>query len=179
MKCLVSLIEHQAIQRNTATWYKSLQYCHPIFHSLPGIGRVTLNDNVQIGDEGVKLLTELHFNDIWLKALDLQNCDISDVGAKSLLNVLNHNMVLVVLDLQMNSSIDKELLEKIRQQLDENNKGKLFESTKKHRKTVTSGIKEKTKAKLPRRVNGRLLPKNFGTDKESEVSSSSTVEVMN
>ncbi|XP_067120139.1 centrosomal protein of 78 kDa-like [Centruroides vittatus] len=105
MKYLVSLIEHQAIQRNMATWYKSLRYRHPILDSLPGIGRVTLNDNVQIGDEGVKLLTELVFNDIWLKALDLQNCDISDIGAKSLLNVLNHNMVLEVLDLQMNSFI--------------------------------------------------------------------------
>ncbi|XP_023232875.1 centrosomal protein of 78 kDa-like isoform X3 [Centruroides sculpturatus] len=202
MKCLVSLIEHQAIQRNTATWYKSLRYRHPILDSLPGIRRVTLNDNVQIGDEGVKLLTELLFNDIWLKALDLQNCDISDIGAKSLLNVLNHNMVLEVLDLQMNSSIDQELLEKIQQQLDENNKGKMFEFNKlsskkcllceslmqrvgkftmkgsklnkKHQKTVTAGIKEKTKAKLTRRVNSRPPPKNCGIDKESDVSSSST-----
>ncbi|XP_067127544.1 uncharacterized protein [Centruroides vittatus] len=109
-------------------------------------------------------------------------------------------MVLEVLDLQMNSSI--ELLEKIQQQLDENNKGKLFEFnklsskkcllceslmqrvgkftlkgsklTKKHQKTVTVGIKEKTKAKLPRRVNGRPPPKNCGVHKESDISSSIT-----
>lgn len=39
---------------------------------LGGLRRITLNDNVEVGDEGAKLIAETILDDLWLRALDLQ-----------------------------------------------------------------------------------------------------------
>jgi centrosomal protein CEP78 len=52
-----------------------------------GIRRITINSNPLIGDKGVHLLSEAFKSDLWLKALDLQDCGITTIGANYLLGI--------------------------------------------------------------------------------------------
>ena len=72
---------------------------------MPGIRRITVNSNPLLGDQGATVLAEALKDDLWLKALDLQQCALTDIGAKSLLDVLKYNTTIVVLDVRQNPMI--------------------------------------------------------------------------
>ena len=50
-------------------------------------------------------LCALHRDDLWLKALDLQACGVSDSGALAILPLLHANRTLLVFDLRANPLI--------------------------------------------------------------------------
>ncbi|VDN13541.1 unnamed protein product [Dibothriocephalus latus] len=91
---------------------------------LGGLRRVTLNDNPDIGDAGAVQLADALRDDLWIKAVDLQNCGVSNVGALAWLGILSEtkndistdcsitiaeggNRSLMVLDLRRNGLIGR------------------------------------------------------------------------
>ncbi|KAA3682337.1 uncharacterized protein DEA37_0008677 [Paragonimus westermani] len=113
------------MQRHNAAWQESLRYRLPALDQLGGLRRITLNDNPTVGDVGSIYLAEALMDDLWVKAVDMQACALSDKSALVWLrvllgtpeNVVNPNgaesiqvqnlgnRTLVVLDLRRNPDI--------------------------------------------------------------------------
>ncbi|XP_015668097.1 centrosomal protein of 78 kDa [Protobothrops mucrosquamatus] len=108
-----SILKHQAMKRHGEAWVESLRYRRPDFDCMAGLRRITLNCNTLIGDRGAAVLADCLAEDLWLKALDLQQCGISSEGAKSLLDAFKTNTTLVVLDIRKNPLVDHALMKKI------------------------------------------------------------------
>nr|CAH8866726.1 unnamed protein product [Trichobilharzia regenti] len=85
---LTMLINFQAMQRHNAAWQESLRYRFPELDRLGGLKRITMNDNPGIGDEGSVLLADALIDDLWVKAIDLQACNLGDTAASTWLAVL-------------------------------------------------------------------------------------------
>ncbi|XP_048749559.1 centrosomal protein of 78 kDa-like [Ostrea edulis] len=114
---LAKVIKHQAMKRHNEAWRDSLRYRRPDLDRMPGIRRITINNNPMLGDQGAALLAEALKDDLWLKALDLQSCGISTEGARQLLDVLKYNTTIVVLDVRRNPLIDRDVVHSIMEQL--------------------------------------------------------------
>ncbi len=120
---LANLIKVQALKRHNEAWKDSLRYGRPDLDSMFGIRRITINSNPKIGDRGVFLLAEAFKSDLWLKALDLQDCGITTQGANYLLDGLKFNAMMHVLDVRLNVKIDRDTLQKIMEQVMINSSG--------------------------------------------------------
>ncbi|XP_069102275.1 centrosomal protein of 78 kDa-like [Argopecten irradians] len=162
---LAKVIKHQAMKRHNEAWRDSLRYRRPDLDRMPGIRRITINNNPMLGDQGTSLLAEALKDDLWLKALDLQGCGISTTGAKALLDVLKYNTTVVVLDVRRNPLIDREVVHSIMEQLmincngqdteykwikaDDGLEGGKFKSAKKRRtKTLNSSFGRKATIRI-------------------------------
>jgi len=110
------IIKYQAAQRHGEAWQDSLRYRRPDLDRMSGLHRVTLCDN-SISDSGARILADALKDDLWLKALDLQNCSISADGALILKESLAFNRSLWVLDLRRNQQIEYDLLRSIIEQV--------------------------------------------------------------
>ncbi|OON18479.1 hypothetical protein X801_05666, partial [Opisthorchis viverrini] len=140
---------HQTIQRHSAAWQDSLRYRYPALDQLGGLRRITLNDNPRLGDSGSIRIAESLFDDLWVKAVDLQACNLSDRSAMTWLRVLtgtpspmlvgkletsqlpeecrgNHS--LAVVDLRRNPNISREILRAVTERALLNSEGKQTES---------------------------------------------------
>ena len=120
---LAALIKVQALKRHNEAWKDSLRYGRPDLDNMFGIRRITANANPFLSDRGVKELAEAFKSDLWLKALDLQNCGITTVGAIHLLDGLKFNAMMHVLDVRLNVDIDRDTLQKIMEQVMINSSG--------------------------------------------------------
>ncbi|NWT27844.1 CEP78 protein, partial [Cardinalis cardinalis] len=110
---IANLLKHQAIRRHGQAWAESLRYRRPDLEYMTGLRRITLNCNMLVGDRGASAFADCLGEDLWLKALDLQQCGISNEGARSLLDALQTNTTLVVLDVRKNPLIGHGLMKKI------------------------------------------------------------------
>ncbi|KAM8865059.1 centrosomal protein of 78 kDa-like [Synchiropus picturatus] len=110
---MANIIKHQGMRRHGTAWAESLRYRQPYFEGMQGLRRVTLNCNSLIGDRGAAALAMEVAEDLWLKALDLQNCGLSNVGASHLLQALKTNSNLCVLDIRCNPLVDKSIVKTI------------------------------------------------------------------
>ncbi|NXR39303.1 CEP78 protein, partial [Zosterops hypoxanthus] len=110
---IANVVKHQAIKRHGEAWAKSLRYRRPDLEYMTGLRRITLNCNMLVGDRGASAFADCLGEDLWLKALDLQQCGISNEGARSLLDALQTNTTLVVLDIRRNPLIDHVLMKNI------------------------------------------------------------------
>ncbi|XP_058491187.1 centrosomal protein of 78 kDa [Solea solea] len=110
---MANIIKHQGMQRHGTAWAESLRYRHPHFEAMGGLRRVTLNSNTLIGDRGAAALAQELTEDLWVKAVDLQRCGLSNEGARRLLEALKTNSVLCVLDVRSNPLVDKVLIKTI------------------------------------------------------------------
>ncbi|XP_067424836.1 centrosomal protein of 78 kDa [Emydura macquarii macquarii] len=110
---LASVLKHQAMKRHGEAWAESLRYRRPDLDCMAGLRRITLNCNTLVGDRGARAFAECLGEDLWLKALDLQQCGISNDGAKSLLDAFQTNTTLVILDIRKNPLIDHTLMKKL------------------------------------------------------------------
>ncbi|XP_050362756.1 uncharacterized protein LOC126781764 [Nymphalis io] len=120
---IADLIKYQKIHRYSENWVHTLRYRLPELDTMAGLRRITLCGNPQLGDVGVgKILSELA-DDLWIKALDVQNCGLSEECASTILQTMRSNTTLVVLDMRHNTSLSNELLSKIRSALRQNEKG--------------------------------------------------------
>ncbi|XP_071497812.1 centrosomal protein of 78 kDa-like [Diadema antillarum] len=124
---LAKLIKHQATRRHTEAWKDSLRYRRPDLDRMPGIRRITVNNNSLINDRGALVLAEALKDDLWLKALDMQHCGLSNLGAKAFLDALHQNTSIVVLDLRKNPLIDRDLLKAVIEQVMINSGGQELE----------------------------------------------------
>lgn len=118
---LLDVIKKQQVKRHEECWAHSLRYRIANPDIMHGLRRLTLNDNTAIGDAGVADLFESLKDDLYVKAVDLQNCGLTDRGAQLALSTLMINDSLVVLDVRKNSSISSAMLEAIMTRLYENN----------------------------------------------------------
>lgn len=118
---LVDMIKKQQFKRHEECWAHSLRWRSANPNTMHGLRRLTLNDNIELGDEGVADIFESLKDDLYLKAVDLQNCGLTNRGAQLALSSLMVNDTLIVLDLRKNSFISSALLEAIMIQLYENN----------------------------------------------------------
>ncbi|XP_062272729.1 centrosomal protein of 78 kDa isoform X2 [Scomber scombrus] len=110
---MANIIKHQGMQRHGTAWAESLRYRKPQFEGMAGLRRVTLNCNTLIGDRGAAALANELAEDLWVKAVDLQKCGLSNEGARRLLEALKTNSALCVLDIRSNPLVDKVLIKTI------------------------------------------------------------------
>ncbi|XP_015364585.1 PREDICTED: centrosomal protein of 78 kDa-like [Diuraphis noxia] len=118
---LLDVIKKQQVKRHEECWAHSLRYRTANPDIMHGLRRLTLNDNTSIGDAGVADLFESLKDDFYVKAVDLQNCGLTDRGAQLALSTLMINDSLVVLDVRKNDIISSAMLEAIMTRLYENN----------------------------------------------------------
>ncbi|XP_056629185.1 centrosomal protein of 78 kDa [Triplophysa dalaica] len=110
---MANIIKNQAMRRHSTAWVETLRYRRAEFEAMNGLRRVTLNDNILIGDKGVTALGRELTEDLWVKAVDLQRCGISNVAARVLEQMLQSNSTLCVLDIRRNPLIDNNLVKAI------------------------------------------------------------------
>lgn len=55
------------MKRHNEAWRDSLRYRRPDLDRMPGIRRITVNNNPLLGDQGAVLLAEALKDDLWLK----------------------------------------------------------------------------------------------------------------
>uniref|UniRef100_A0A3P9K3X4 Centrosomal protein 78 n=1 Tax=Oryzias latipes TaxID=8090 RepID=A0A3P9K3X4_ORYLA len=110
---LANIIKYQGMQRHGTAWAESLRYRHPQLEGMNGLRRITLNCNTLIGDRGAAALARELAEDLWIKALDLQRCGLSNEGARRLLEALKTNSFLCVLDIRSNPLVDKALMKTV------------------------------------------------------------------
>ncbi|XP_030323110.1 centrosomal protein of 78 kDa [Calypte anna] len=110
---IANVLKHQAMKRHGEAWAESLRYRRPDLDDMTGLRRITLNCNMLVGDRGASAFADCLGEDLWLKALDLQQCGISNEGAKSLLDALQTNTTLVILDVRKNPLIDHIMMRNI------------------------------------------------------------------
>lgn len=122
---LADLIKKQQMKRHEECWAHSLRVRSPNPDLMQGLRRLTLNDNAELRDEGVADLLESLKDDMYVKALDIQNCGLTDRGAQLALSTLMVNDAIVVLDIRKNASISSAALETVMTQLCANNADKL------------------------------------------------------
>lgn len=123
---LASALSRQKLALYHDTWKQSLRYREPKFETMPGLRRLTLNDNPHLGNGAVREMIEAVHDSLWMKALDLQHCGLTDQIGADLLNLLEQNSTLVVLDVRKNVNLNDELATEIMRRLVENDvEGKL------------------------------------------------------
>ncbi|KAJ8380888.1 hypothetical protein SKAU_G00016660 [Synaphobranchus kaupii] len=110
---MANIIKHQATRRRSDVWAESLRYRKPDLEHMGGIRRITLNCNTLIGDQGAAALSHELAEDLWVKAVDLQKCGLSNEGAQALLEALSTNATLTVLDLRRNPLVDNNLVKTV------------------------------------------------------------------
>ncbi|KAL9951743.1 hypothetical protein ACROYT_G044467 [Oculina patagonica] len=114
---LAKVIRHQATRRHSVAWQDSLRYRRPDLDRMPGLRRITICKNPLINDHGAELIAEALKDDLWVKALDMQQCGISTVGAMAFQPVLKFNTTIYVLDLRLNPLIEREVFGSLMEQL--------------------------------------------------------------
>lgn len=117
---LASALSRQKLTLYHDTWKQSLRYREPNFETMPGLRRLTLNDNPHLGNCAVREMIEAIRDSLWMKALDLQNCGLTDQIGADLLNLLDQNSTLVVLDVRKNANLNDELATEVMRRLVEN-----------------------------------------------------------
>ncbi|GAB1605828.1 hypothetical protein Ahia01_000865100 [Argonauta hians] len=110
---IAKLIKHQCMVRHNEAWKNSLRYRQPDLECMSGLRRITLNENPMISDHGAMLLAEALRDDLWLKALDMQQCGLSKYGGKVMRKMLQYNTTLVVLDVRDNPLIEPSVIQDI------------------------------------------------------------------
>eukprot|EP00794_Sanderia_malayensis_P007931 gene7931-8786_t len=107
------IIKYQATKRHGEAWQESLRYRRPDLNGMCGLRRINLCQNTLIGDRGMHILADCLKDDLWIKALDLQQCGVSSQGAEALLSALDYNRSLRVLDVRMNSLLERDAIKAI------------------------------------------------------------------
>ncbi|KAM7315323.1 centrosomal protein of 78 kDa [Ixodes scapularis] len=116
---LGSLLRLQGLRRHGDAWKQCLRDRPLLLDGLGGLARLSLN-NSPLGDTGVAALVAALGDDVWVRALDLQNCAIGNAGATELLELLTNNIVLEVVDIRRNPDIDASLAAAISQKIEAN-----------------------------------------------------------
>ncbi|XP_060009406.1 centrosomal protein of 78 kDa isoform X4 [Lagenorhynchus albirostris] len=139
---MAKILKYQTIRRHEETWAESLRYRRPDLDCMAGLRRITLNCNTLIGDLGASAFAESLSEDLWLRALDLQQCGLTSEGAKALLKALETNRTLVVLDIRKNPLVDHSVMKSVIKKVLQNGR-----SAKSEYQWITSpSVKEPSKA---------------------------------
>ncbi|XP_076279349.1 uncharacterized protein LOC143208648 [Lasioglossum baleicum] len=148
---LAAALSRQKLSLYHDTWQQSLRYQEPNLEAMPGLRRLTLNDNPQLGDAAASEIIEAIRDSLWLKALDMQRCGLTDKVATDLFELLDYNTTLVVLDVRQNVNLNEELSKHIMKRLAENNADAKCEyrwlgSSDQNRRVVSAGSRKRTES---------------------------------
>ncbi|XP_038944919.1 centrosomal protein of 78 kDa isoform X3 [Rattus norvegicus] len=159
---MAKILKYQTMRRHEETWAESLRYRRPDLDCMAGLRRITLNCNTLIGDQGASAFADSLSEDLWLRALDLQQCGLTSEGAKALLEALETNRTLVVLDIRKNPLIDHSMMKAVIRKVLQNGRSatseyqwvtspslkELPKTTKQKKKTIVLGSSRKGKATI-------------------------------
>lgn len=110
---IASVIKFQRINRYCECWHKSLRYEDPNVENMGGLKRISLNCNPNFGDDGlVSMLDELD-DDLWIKAIDMQRCGITENMTKRILDLVEYSRSLEVVDFRGNERLSARTIERI------------------------------------------------------------------
>ncbi|KPJ16219.1 Protein Cep78-like [Papilio machaon] len=128
---LADLLKYQKIHRYSENWVQTLRYRLPQLDAMAGLRRLTLCGNTQLTDRGFATLADVLADDLWIKALDVQNCGLSEQSGALALRMLQSNTTLVVLDVRHNEQLGADCAAKLRAALRNNERnagegGQLF-----------------------------------------------------
>lgn len=110
---IAKLIRHQQINRYCVSWHSSLRYADPENGVMAGLKRITLNNNHDIGDDGLRVILDELDDDLWIKAIDMQRCNITEKMALRLLDVIDYSKSLEIADFRHNDLLSRHTIEKI------------------------------------------------------------------
>nr|XP_018916349.1 PREDICTED: uncharacterized protein LOC109043566 [Bemisia tabaci] len=105
---VVQLIKFQQLWRTGQCWEQGLRSQELDPESIPGLRRVSLNHN-PIGDEGTLQLIDSLADDNFIKAVDLQDCRLTERIVPDLLELVEANNQLLVFDVRHNELGDAAL----------------------------------------------------------------------
>ncbi|XP_028982352.1 centrosomal protein of 78 kDa [Diachasma alloeum] len=120
---LASALSRQKLLLYHDTWKDSLRYREPNIDAMPGLRRLTLNDNPHLGDSAVAEVIDAIQDSLWLKALDLQHCGLTDAIGNDILQLLEQNTTLEVVDLRGNANLSDDIVGEVFKRLDFNHTG--------------------------------------------------------
>lgn len=101
-ECVGKLIKYQQINRYCESWHSSLRYEEPQVVNMAGIKRISLNNNPKMGDTGLESILNELVDDLWIKALDMQRCNITEAISGKIIETLEYNRSLEVADFRHN-----------------------------------------------------------------------------
>ncbi|XP_045144334.1 centrosomal protein of 78 kDa isoform X2 [Echinops telfairi] len=110
---MAKILKYQTMRRHEETWAESLRYRRPDLDCMAGLRRVTFNCNTLVGDPGAHAFAESLSEDLWLRALDLQQCGLTNEGANAFRQALETNKTLVILDIRRNPLIDHSVMKAV------------------------------------------------------------------
>ncbi|XP_075405874.1 centrosomal protein of 78 kDa isoform X2 [Tenrec ecaudatus] len=110
---MAKILKYQTMRRHEETWAESLRYRRPDLDCMAGLRRVTFNCNTLVGDPGANAFAESLSEDLWLRALDLQQCGLTNEGANAFRQALETNTTLVILDIRRNPLIDHSVMKAV------------------------------------------------------------------
>ncbi|KAF6123608.1 centrosomal protein 78 [Phyllostomus discolor] len=159
---MAKILKYQTMRRHEETWAESLRYRRPDLDCMAGLRRITLNCNTLIGDFGASAFAESLSEDLWLRALDLQQCGLTNEGAKALLKALETNGTLVILDIRKNPLVDHSVMKAVTKKVLQNGRSakseyqwitspsvkEPFKTAKQKKKTIILGSGRKGKATI-------------------------------
>ncbi|XP_039701764.1 centrosomal protein of 78 kDa isoform X2 [Pteropus medius] len=159
---MAKILKYQTMRRHEETWAESLRYRRPDLDCMAGLRRITLNCNTLIGDLGARAFAESLSEDLWLRALDLQQCGLTNEGAKALLKALETNRTLVVLDIRKNPLVDHSVMKAVIRKVLQNGRSakseyqwttspsvkEPFKTARQKKKTIILGSGRKGKATI-------------------------------
>nr|XP_023026291.1 centrosomal protein of 78 kDa [Leptinotarsa decemlineata] len=116
---LAKLIKYQQINRYCESWHNSLRYENPQSGVMRGIKRITINCNPEFGDTGLEHILDELEDDLWIKALDLQRCGITENLSNRITDVIQYNKSLEIVDLRQNDLLYISTIERVLQLLRE------------------------------------------------------------
>ncbi|KAG5678065.1 hypothetical protein PVAND_007767 [Polypedilum vanderplanki] len=102
---IMKFIKLQKIHRFSDAWISSLRYQNAESVNTGGIKKIIINNNLQVGDEGLKLITDELKEDTWITEIEMQNCGLSDIAAEHILNCLASNRSIINFDVSNNALI--------------------------------------------------------------------------
>ncbi|XP_014240277.1 centrosomal protein of 78 kDa-like isoform X2 [Cimex lectularius] len=114
---IANLMKTQEIARYGECWKHSLRYRNVPNELIPGLRRITINDNPDIGDKGLNVMIDVLLDDFWIKAVDMQNCGITDWGCNLIQQLLCVDNEIVVFDVRRNPITDITIIANIVQTL--------------------------------------------------------------
>ncbi|XP_073975179.1 centrosomal protein of 78 kDa-like isoform X3 [Rhodnius prolixus] len=110
---IAELIKVQEIARFGECWKHSLRYREVSHEIISGLRRIILNNNPNIGDKGLQSIVLVLCDDFWIRALDMQNCGITDLGCTAIINLISMNNKIVVFDIRKNPIQDQNKVTEI------------------------------------------------------------------
>uniref|UniRef100_A0A1B6DH92 Centrosomal protein of 78 kDa n=2 Tax=Clastoptera arizonana TaxID=38151 RepID=A0A1B6DH92_9HEMI len=117
---IANMIKVLRLNRYGESWKQSLRYRIVDPKIMPGLRRISLNNNPSIKDQGLFRILEELVEDIWIKALDLQNCGITSMGGFHALELVKENKYITILDIRGNDAVVPTTISEIMKILAEN-----------------------------------------------------------